>query len=497
MEHSERGTERQPRHSPLDSGVIRAGLFLAAWCAARIVGPRGPVYWDSFGYASDAIGGRLGGLGLGRPWFAWIGAQVLRLAFALGASPWSTEPLLRGFWTVASALAAPATHALARACGLSARGAILAAMCVAFSPAFAHSSQQVLSDGPSVAMTLVALAFAARARNTSVARESAGWGSIAGVCFSLAIGLREQAAFFVVSFAWLVAISPRRARVSFGAAFAVALAAGLALMAFVALRMEPAWLAHIRAWRAAMAHERATHAYSVRDFAMYFVWLATLGIAPALAAMRAWRTERETLFAPRESLAAICVPALAQLVLLAGYQDIAYSPRYLLPALAGAIALPAALTVDRWFDARDRGPRAMALVLAAIILPAALAAPALRAREAPLRAVLDATPALLADLPDGAWVVTGQPCGAVLLTRRIVHATTARAPRWQSVCAGWGWPPSLDAFFARDASTRVIAVDLRPAAWVGAGQQRSMADAARFVASHRERVARGEIIVWR
>ena len=85
---------------------------------------------------------------------------------------------------------------------------------------------------------------------------------------------------------------------------------------------------------------------------LYVAWLVALGPAALVAALVAW-TRRARASAVRRGvkrLFAVTVPASVQLALLGGYQDISYSPRYLLPALAGALCLPAAhaIVADIW-----------------------------------------------------------------------------------------------------------------------------------------------------
>lgn len=467
------------------------------------------MYWDSFGYVRDALTGQLSGLGAGRPWFSIAGRLVLHVARSLGASPWSAEPVLRNAWTLVAALAAPAAHALARACGLTPRAALVAGLAVACSPAMAHSSRAVLSDAPSVAIALLAQAAAVRATTAeaiattttstvsrvSVARE----GALAGVLLALAIGLREQSVFALPSFAWLVVITPRRTRTAAGLSMALAFAFALALTAWAAMRVEPHWLGHIGSWRDAMRHERAGHSYGLRDAGAYLAWLAALGPLVLAAGALAWWRVRDELFALRSALAAVCVPALAQLVLLGGYQDIAYSPRYLLAALPGALVLPAAVLLDRWLSTLDREAvtRTTALVLAGLVAPAAIAAPVLRQRERPLRAILDALPMQLVDLPDSAVIVTGQPCAAIQLQRTLHNLTEPRRRAWRSVCPGWSWPDDLEAVLAaahRDG--RIVVLDLRGDAWLGPGQQASLAQVAAYARTHHDQVTRGEVIVW-
>ncbi len=495
-------SQRSDVPTTLPPGVF---LYAAALCTALVVGPRGPVYWDSFGYVRDALTGRLSGLGAGRPWFSIAGRMILRVATSLGFSPWSAEPVLRNAWMLVAALAAPAAHALARACGLTPRAAVLAGIAVACSPAMAHTSRAVLSDGPAVAIALLALGAAVRATAANASRLTAAReATLAGVLLALAIGLREQSVFVLASFAWLVVVAPPRTRLAAGGAMVLALGLALALTASAALRVEPHWFGHFAAWREAMRHERATQSYGLRDVGRYLAWLVALGPLALAAGLLAWWRARDELLALRGPLAAVCVPALAQLALLGGYQDIAYSPRYLLLAMPGALALPAAIALDRWLDSLDRDAvtRSTALVLAGLVAPAALAAPVLRQRERPLRAILDALPTQLVNLPDDAVIVTGQPCPAIHLQRTLHNLTESRRRHWQVVCPGWSWPADLEAALSRARTegrtegVRTLVLDLRTDAWLGAGQQRARAQVAAYERRHGDDVARGHMVVW-
>ena len=184
----------------------------------------------------------------------------------------------------------------------------------------------------------------------------------------------------------------------------------------------------------------------------------------------------------RLPLALACVPALAQLLLLAFYQDISFSPRYLLPALAASVALPAGLALA------PLRARTVALLLAA---PLAIAALAIRAQGARLRAVLDETPALVAALPAGSVVVTGQPCPAVSLALALARYERNHLSI-EPVCPGWSWPADLAARLdAARAQGHTVVLDLREGAWVGLRQQRARDEARRYADAHA-----GAVRVW-
>ena len=202
---------RKPRLEPRepDESELRvcAAIYACALVIAWLVGPRGPVYWDSFGYVTQAIQGRVGGLALGRPLFIWVSHEVARGYLAAGGSVWSLEAVLRTFWLLVAASAAPSTFALARALGLPRRVALLAALVVAGSPAMAHTSAAVLTDAPAVAMSTLATMLGVQAARDGSVRDAAA----AGATLGIAVGLREQSVVVGVTLALLAWSAPAHA----------------------------------------------------------------------------------------------------------------------------------------------------------------------------------------------------------------------------------------------------------------------------------------------
>ncbi len=470
------------------------GLYLLALATALLVGPGAPVYWDSFGYVTQSLSGHVGGLLLGRPLFILASHALVGLFRSTGGSVRSVEPLLRFTWCAFSVLAAPLTARLARSLGHGPSAARWAGAATALSPAFAHTADAVLTDAPSMAAAVLAFLLAVRAASTARAATAFS----AGLALGVAIGLREQAVLHAVPLALLLPSAPRSARARLAlAATAGAVISTTAPVAFV-LATQPGYPATVTAWFHAMARERVGHAWGARDAGMYLVWVLSLGPAAVAAAVALVTSPSRRALAPRGATLAtfaLCAPAAVQLLLLGGYQDIAYSPRYLLAAFPGAVALPAGLALAQW--SRTRG-RTLAAVLA-LALPALLAAPVLHARQ---RALIDGVrdlPGRLATVPADAAVVTGQLCPAVVYVRTLARAEPARypgaTPSWQQVCPGWRWPEDLASTLdAVRAQGRTVVLDLRETSWVGPRQRRAMAQARDYAARH---ASAPGVRVWR
>ncbi|MFO0626649.1 MAG: phospholipid carrier-dependent glycosyltransferase [Polyangiales bacterium] len=447
------------------------GLWALAFAATAVMAPRTPVYWDSFGYLGQSVTGLVGGLALGRPHFVYTSHAVANVLRALGVSVWSLGAWLTVLWAMVSALCAPLTRATLLAAGQAPRDALWAGVAVALSPALAHTAGAVLTDGPSLAVSLLAFVVALRGAATS---RPARWALLAGALVGVAAGMREQAAAQgLVTLLAFRGVTPRD-RWRCALALAVGFALGFAPPVLWAATHQVGYRAMLETWLRGMRQERGAHPYTLTDFAAFLRWLVALGPVTLVAAAAQWtRRPRALVTGP---LLAVCAPSLLQLALLAGYQDISYSPRYLLSALPGALAIPAGLALARVATTARR----QALLAAVMALPLLVAAPWLRAREAPLSRAVEGVPALLRTVPPDALVVAGQTCPAVELTRRLALAEPARwgaAPRWPRICPGWAWPDDLAARLdAALAQGQTVVLDLRPGAWLGPRQARVFAE---------------------
>ncbi len=473
---------------PSSSGPSRASLALLYACAtlsAWWVGPDGPVYWDSFGYVIQAITGRVGGLMLGRPTFVLSSHFMVVVWRALGGDLIAVEPLLRGAWMLVSGLGAPALACVALRAGLSVRAAVVAGALLALSPAVAHSSRAVLTDAPSMAVTLVAFALALPATRRGSWPAMLGAGAVLGI----AAGLREQAVFHLVTLTALALVAPgRRVRLALAGIVGCVLALGVPVAWLVA--HQPSYVGTLGDWLRSMAEERAHHPRGWRDLAMYLAWAVASGPVALVAAMAAVTPRGRALVGRDARVLALVVPSAVQFAALAGYQDIAFSPRYLLAALPCAVMLPAGILIDAW-SPRARVRHALVASTVGLVLVAGVA---MRRVERPLRGALRELPARLSTIPADAAVVTGQLCPAVVYHRELGRLAGAGvAPRWVQVCPGWRWPTNLEARLdSLRAGGHAVVIDLRDDAWVGDRQRSARAEAVRYARAHA-----GEVTLWR
>ncbi len=470
-------------------------LWLVAWASGMLMGFGAQVYWDSAGYVQQAITGQVGGLALGRPVFVWVSHGLVVASHALGVSLWHAERLLQVFWMCVSACSAPLTLLLARECGANQRAALLAGLAVAASPALAHVAGAVLTDGPALAATCWGLLLALRALNPARAVVRPGLrGLAAGLVLGLAVGMREQslAQGLVCALALLGAPAGRRVRFAFGCLAGLVLAAGLPVL--WAVVSQPEYVDTVRDWIQAMQSERDQRPYTIWDFRVFLIWLVTLGPLTTLAGLTAWWGQRARLWRIRSLAFALCVPALLQLGMLAFYQDISYSPRYLLPALPGALAIPAGLALDDWL----RGRHLYRLGLVVVLAPVLLAAPLVADEQRDLEQSLRGLPSLLQKVPRRTVLITGQPCESVRLWSVIAAREPAswhgRRPAWHILCPGWAWPADLDAHLnGKLEAGYALILDARQGSWQDGDQRETMYEVEAWAGEHPQ----ARVRIWR
>jgi len=444
------------------------------------VGSSGPVYWDSFDYVTQALTGHVGGLGVGRPVFA-LTTQALATAWQwVGGSVWDLEWVLRSLVILVTASAAPLTRRLALEAGGTARVANLSAVFVAMSPAFAHTSAAVLTDGPAVPLVLLTWITTIQAcrsgRNASAA--------LAGVWFGLAIGMREASVLAGLTCAVCLWQASHTARLRLATIFlATASVVVAAPMVWVALT-QPGYVETIYTWLDGMAHDRTLKSWSFQEAGVILGWILALGPLAVLApGLRYLGTSGRRNPAPQPrnpgtpELRNLVWPAWLQWAVMATYMGVSYSPRYLLSAFPAALALPAGWALDRRLP-RVLSTRTWVLLTIVFAVPLIAARIVVRSGEAPTIAVRDALPALLETVPRDAVIVTGHACPAVRLIQ--TQATLEPrggldAPTWTAVCPGWSWPQDLAGTLnSHRAAGRTVVVDLRDDAWRGAEQRRSL-----------------------
>ncbi|MBL8721027.1 MAG: hypothetical protein JNL79_33895 [Myxococcales bacterium] len=434
------------------------GLFVLALVSSALVGTRGVAYWDAGDYVVLALRGGASGLLLGRPAFLLVSRGLVRLLRVLGGADAAVEPVLRWSWSVVSATAAPLLAVLGARLGLSRAAALAAGAALATSPTFAHTSHQVLTDGPALAASIGALVAATSGRVV-----------LAGALFGLAVATRETA----VAHGLAVLLLLRTRRGNGGAAVA-AMVAGTVIVALV-LDAHGGSPRAVVGWFSAMRRSSSAHGLAARDGAISCGWvlaMAPLAVVAGGARLRAARGE----------LAWVVVPAAVATALLLFYPDGSFSPRYVLSTAPLALLLPA----GAWLAEHRR-----AFVVAAAL---GLASVPFTTRSA--RAIAARGAALgprLAALPPTLTLVPGHFCPHAKLALATLPPRDVRL-----VCPGWDWPEDpARTLAAALAEGRPVALDLADEAWIGPREVGPREACRAFARAHSTRVVAGFVVVER
>jgi len=421
-------------------------IYAIAWLAAAAVGTHGIAYWDAGDYVRLAIRGGTSGLLLGRPLFLAVSRAIVRVAMRLGASGDALEPTLRWAWSTIGASAPPLLVMLASRLGTNRSAAIVAGLSLAVAPSFAHTTHQVLTDAPALALAILALVVVAK--DPSSALRAAG----AGALLACAIATRETSALAGVA---LVAVLARNRR-----NVAILIACTSVVTFLVVLASHGGTLASLRGWLAAMHRSSSSHPLRARDVGMSLVWLLSLGPLPIVfgsIALARWRR------ASREILC-VTVPMAIASALLFLYPDGSFSPRYFLAVAPLAFLLSGAPLLADALATRARVAMAVSLAL-----PLALTPFATRRADA-IAAAGNALGPHVDQLPDSTVLVPGHLCPAV--GARLAAQDAVRPQRLTLICPGWDWPGDANAVKKSLDSARCagheVALDLRTESWEGA-----------------------------
>ena len=295
----------------------RAGLWLLAMAASAAVGTHGIVYWDAGDYVRLAIDGGPSGL---------------------AARPAAVSVWCRGwFWRPASIRRRPSRAALvldrrrrhggagAGACwrhvsDLDRAASLAAGVALALSPSFAHTSHQVLTDAPALALSIAALAAAARSQAVS-----------SGLLLAAAIRRAKPPP-----------CTSSRSRILLGRRAVVGAGRGGRGDRRDALGLSTAAVCAVVAGHVAI--DRCASADCRGSRRCRSLWVLAAGPLPVVAGILALARR------PAGRWLVVSVPAAIATVVLLFYPDGSFSPRYVLATVPLAFFLAAGM----WLSARPR-----------------------------------------------------------------------------------------------------------------------------------------------
>ena len=443
-------------------GPWRAGALLpllVAVGAALVLGPGPGGYWDSFDYLRQmATGDMTGGLLLGRTAFVTAGRGVWLVARWAGAGPDAAAWAVTAAVLATGAGAAAAMVAWVRALGVG--DGRVAGLLWGLSPAVATLGFAAMSEVPAMALVLAGLAVSAGAwRSGSGARAATGAALVA-----LSVASRETAVAWVAPLVLVPLLAPavprRHATWAIGGA-----AAGLGVALGLTAATFPEVLPTLGRWRVHMTAEAGRYPLhlgpQLRTWALWVLACAPVAAPLALFGGRALGAGLRA----REPAALLAAWGTLMLLGLAFYQDLAWGPRFLVPAVP-ALCLLAEGTVRR------AGPRLRTAIAVGLAGSFAVAIPA----SAPLRDLASrgrGAVAAVAAVPAGGVLIAGWLCPALRWQEAV-----GEAPVRELVCPGWTWPGAdlARALEPALAARRPVFAVTDPALWPGERFTASLAD---------------------
>jgi hypothetical protein len=421
--------------------------------------------WDSVVYMTSILDHRPSPLMLGRPYFIAYNVALWEAASLLGVAAEHAFQVVKCGVVVLSGAASAFLFLFVRRL-VSFRAAIWATLFLACSPVVAQLSGAIMTEMPMLAALFAGLWLHQRGLEERRTALLVGGCALIG----LAAGVREQAVFigpYLIAAAILARAPWRAVALGWTAGAAVFLAGPVALWLF-----DPSYRNALAEWSRHMANSRERYPTTAWDnLPVWFAWIkATL---PVAALLSPWGMVILGRFRERYRFAlayvSVCV---VELLLLIGYQDLLYGPRFLLIAMPG-LALAAGVAVERLRTRVSLRPVAVGFVL--------LQATALGygywvaflqgygrshelAREYRER---------LETAPSRSVFVAGHLSPYLHYYRRIGAARSC-----EPIEAGWEWPgPELHRAIDRRLEAGIpVYVDEAPALWAGERTQQEFAD---------------------
>jgi 4-amino-4-deoxy-L-arabinose transferase-like glycosyltransferase len=388
--------------------------------------------WDSFDYLKQIVTHQLSDLGVGRPVFIaynvalWEGARWL-----FGLAPRQVEHVAMIAAVLLGALGILLFDRLARRM-LPARPARMAALALVASPIYSVYSGYIMTEVPMLAASLAAALLLWADKEAGSARDLA-----AGLCFGLAVGIREQALTLAGAYVWILWTrrTGHRARLRSLGFFSIA--SGVVILAPVAAlywHNPGAFEERMRTWLGAIPMQRIHFLTNIEASVLY-----TLAIAPAswiaLAAAGASKLRVRKL-PPGGQDASIASPIWGILCCLVfpvaalwRDADVQIHPRYLLIVLPAVLIL-CAEAYHRWLPSARATVGWAIFHVAVFAMSWAAMSPYRQLQWQKVhyaRQVVDAVP--------GAGLFVAGSYSPVF----DYHRGIGERPEWRVLWSGWGW----------------------------------------------------------
>ncbi|HVS21088.1 MAG TPA: glycosyltransferase family 39 protein [Pyrinomonadaceae bacterium] len=418
--------------------------------------------WDGLDYTVFSLRGVPSSMALGRSLFTLFNHELYVIAHAIfGVQPEQAYLLFKYAVVAQSPLTIIVCWILARDLTGSIRSATIASLLVAFSPMFVIYSGQVMTDVPSVLVSVTALVIHLRG-----VQQRRVWLTLVGAALlGLGVNVRETVGLFLP---WLV-IAPfvggwkldRRSIAVVMFLIVTFFVCAFGIFAFW-FANDPAYRATWHVWLSSMQDESARHPVgiaNVRPFLIYFFMAAPLAfVALPWAAWKEWRARGWSLL-----LSAACVGLFANAMLFFNYST-TINWRYFLTGVPLLAPMVGDYFVRSQTEKLNNARRGFVTAVAGVVLVAGLMGLLVRPASSEYfnhLALAKDYNARLQLMPRDAVVIAGAETVAVTYWRGI------GAGQWDHIGVGAGWPDGrLEAKIAEYLkSGRRVFLDTDPRWW--------------------------------
>lgn len=421
-------------------------------------------HWDSYDYMKYILTRQRSSLMLGRPYFTLYNVLLLEPLFALGLPRDAAYLVVKWVIVLFSGLTSLSVFSFFRRL-VPLRAAMLGALLMALSPVFATYSGMIMTEIPMMLAVFGGLALFQRGLDEDRTPAMMVGAGLLGV----AIGIREQA-FVITPYLLLGPLVSGKLRDRIGplaASWATGLCAASAGPLFLLLT-DPQYWPTMKKWLAFMREQKGRHPIGWSNAAIWLKWLVVnqpvAVVASGFGLRRLWQLRRER-------VAALTFVAFSMVIALAliGYQDLLYSPRYLMIAIPGLCLAGGVALASLW----ERWPRRFLAGFAGLHLLCLIAGLALMWPYRPTFAKARSYHRRIAPLPANSVFVVGQYCPYIGYLKAVGYPQT-----WDVICPGWTWPRQrlavvIDGYLKRGLP---VYVDEDPHLWVGSRLQQDFAD---------------------
>ena len=419
-------------------------------------------HWDSYDYMKYILTGQRTSLMLGRPYFILYNYGLVSIGSFVGLKAAHAYLLVKFAVVLLSAVASGAIYLVFREL-VSRRPALIGAILSTASPVFAVYSGMVMTEIPMLAFTYLGLWL------YLIGLRRAGWSAllVGSACIGFAIGVREQAVFatpFLLLFPLIRRNASWRAIIlSWIVGAAICCAGPLYLLV-----TDPGYWPTIKKWLWFMGAEKKRHPIDWTNIVIWAKWVvANQPLGAFLFGFGLVHLIRERRQLPL-ALGFVALQ-LGLIASLAGYQDLLYSPRYLMIAIPG-VALAAALPIDRWLE-RSARPKLVLGVLGGMLAAVLITSFVVTLPYRPVFSKARTYHERIGTLGPRSVFIVGQYCPYIGYLKAVGYPQS-----WDVVCAGWTWPREklagvIDGHLA---SGQSVYIDLDPHLWYGPRLQQDL-----------------------